>query len=89
MGWRYGDWSRILIQDISSSNLCSEQTLSASHYITINYILFPNMANFVKSFRARQISFHILSRKFRDFCCFQKCFLNTETDSHWSFLSVS
>ena len=32
MGWRYGDWSRILIHGISSSTLCSEQTLSAFHY---------------------------------------------------------
>ena len=33
MGWRYGDWSRILIHGINSSTLCSEQTLSAFHYI--------------------------------------------------------
>ena len=32
MDWSYGDWSRILIHDISSSTLCSEQTLSAFYY---------------------------------------------------------
>ena len=32
MSWCYGDWSRILIHGISSSLLCSEQTLSAFHY---------------------------------------------------------
>ena len=32
MGWSYGDWSRIFIHDLSSSNLCSEQTLGAFQY---------------------------------------------------------
>ena len=32
MSWCYGDWSQILILGISSSTLCSEQTLSAFHY---------------------------------------------------------
>ena len=33
MSWCYGDWSRILIHGIRSSILCSEQMLSAFHYI--------------------------------------------------------
>ena len=34
MSWCYGDWSRILIHGISSSTMCSEQTLSAFHYMS-------------------------------------------------------
>ena len=33
MSWCYGGWSRILIHGISSFTLCSEQTLSAFHYM--------------------------------------------------------
>ena len=33
MSWCLGDWFRILIHGISSSILCSEQTLSAFHHI--------------------------------------------------------
>ena len=37
MGWSYGDWSRILIHGISSSTLCSEQTLGVFHYNTSDF----------------------------------------------------
>ena len=45
MGWSYGDWSRILVHDLSSSNLCSEETLGAFHYkfrtiLALDYYLF-------------------------------------------------
>ena len=38
MDWNCGDWSRILIHDVSSSTHCSEQTLSAFQYMEDHFL---------------------------------------------------
>ena len=60
MGLSYGDWSRILIHDLSSSNLCSEQTLGAFQYTmsTDKKLYFLKQISLGVGTESTQLSFH-------------------------------